>query len=717
VHKALLAFSIFLARLLGAALRRPRTTVTIFSLMFVIAIFGLSRLQIRPTIESILDSGLQASLETNKLRQEFPTRSSFLVLLSRSDRPFSEEDDPMLRALAKRLEADWSGEAEIIGALSARQGVWDEKLERLIFPDAASDRRVSSARLSKLMTAPFARMLELRPQRNFEASTENLRTRRSVESFLSEHQLNWAFSLGGSGAFDASTQEGIARNSQLNALLYAAIFVILFLLFGTLKAPAVFMGTLGVTNVLVLGFMGLVGAPIDVISSGLILMIAVATLQDFMFVGVEISEKGRFGAWTQRFRKLLVPCFFTSLTTIVGFWSLGFSEFDSIRRFGFWAGLACAIEWCVLFLLYPAAIKLYPKLFAVGSTRSWIVRHAQNPWVFHKLARPLSLGLLAFYVWGVLGSSQLNVSGSPKEMFTSSHPFAQSVQVLRNHFEWEDRAELWVPSHRSDSEKATLLETLRADLNVREVVSPQVLLDEATALLPQNDELRTLAARLIEGRPFWRDWRSSSGNERWEIYVKETHHKEMMGLVSRLRTLCMSYDCKAAGSSVVQADFAEHVPHDLLKSMSSTLGLVFVLVLLLVVHRLRSHPDGQGLRMGVALMLGSFWAPFVIVSGFAFFGLRVNFLACLFLGVLIGMTGDNCIQFIYSNKRFNFEDSLRQRGQAAFMLSLVLALCCMIYIGSSFESPRTYGLALGVGILLSYIGDNWIARSLSARKS
>lgn len=684
--------------------------------MLVLATLGLTRLQIRPTIESILDSGLQSSLDTAALREEFPTRSSFLVLLTREDRPFSAQDDNSLQALSKHLEAAWRGEAEVLSALSARQGIWNEELQSLSFPDAFSDQRVSSTRLRKLMTSPYARILEVRPQRDFDASEENLKLRQTVESFLVEREPNWMFSVGGTGAFDAATQEGIARNSLLNAILYAAIILILYFLFGTFKAPLVFMGSLGITNVLVLGTMGLVGAPIDVISSGLILMIAVATLQDFMFLAVEISEKGKLGSWTQRFSKLLVPCFFTSLTTIVGFWSLGFSEFDSIRRFGLWAGIACVIEWCVVFLLYPSAIKLYPKIFELGSPRSWIVRHAQNRWVFQKLAKPLSFGLLSFYILGLFASTRLNVSGSPKEMFPPSHFFAHSMQVLRNHFSWEDRAELWVPSHRSESEKASLLESLRKDSNVLEIVAPQALLEEASALLPANAELRSLTTRLIEGRPFWNEWRSPEGNERWEIYIKETQHHDMIGMVSRLRTLCESYGCKVVGPAVIQADFAEHVPQDLLKSMSSTLAVVFLLVLVLVVHRLRSQPREERWRVASALILGSFWAPFVIMSGFAFLGLRVNFLACLFLGVLIGMTGDNCIQFIYSSKRFNFEDSLRQRGQAAFLLSVALALCCAIYLGSSFESPRTYGLALGIGILVSYIGDNWIARSLSARR-
>jgi uncharacterized integral membrane protein (TIGR00697 family) len=43
------------------------------------------------------------------------------------------------------------------------------------------------------------------------------------------------------------------------------------------------------------------------------------------------------------FRRLLVPGFFTSLTTAIGFLSLASADFSVIRRFGVWAGFAALL--------------------------------------------------------------------------------------------------------------------------------------------------------------------------------------------------------------------------------------------------------------------------------------------------------------------------------------------------------------------------------------
>ena len=153
------------------------------------------------------------------------------------------------------------------------------------------------------------------------------------------------------------------------------------------------------------------------------------------------------------------------------------------------------------------------------------------------------------------------------------------------------------------------------------------------------------------------------------------------------------------------ADFASRVPETLLSSM--------VISILLVSSVIAALAWSIGKRREIApLLLASFWGPALMLACEGIFHLKVNFLSCIFASVLVGLTGDNAIQFLWSSRRGKLEEGMLKRGSASIVTSLLMASASFVFLGSYFDPPKTFGALLAGGLLASLFGDLWILKGL-----
>ena len=96
--------------------------------------------------------------------------------------------------------------------------------------------------------------------------------------------------------------------------------------------------------------------------------------------------------------------------------------------------------------------------------------------------------------------------------------------------------------------------------------------------------------------------------------------------------------------------------------------------------------------------------------------IEVNLMTCMFASVLVGLTGDNAIQFLMGshmkNGRADLASGIDGRGGASVICSLLMATAALFFLLSYFGPPRAFGLLLSSGLLAALFGDLWILRSL-----
>jgi len=705
-----------LAKLFRHSFRHPIFQLSWISLFVIFCIAGLPKLKTVLAIEKLLDDGLQASQNMMQLDEEFPRGLPVMfVFNTRSKEAFTHQElieiedwsfaasnslekDIFIQSPFQIRQAEWNGK-ELWSPTSWKREFHDQGLE---FMDSTPWRGVLSSPQHNSFLMEF--VFEKEGFNAYELKDYEI-LQKSVDAFVST-QSNIEVHLGGQASFEYYSHKGLERNNLLNLILFLAIILMLRWALGSWKGGLVFVMSVSLSALSTLGLMGWTGAPLDIVSSGIILMIAVAGLQDFLFVAQHIGLEGL--RWRRAFRKILTASFFTSFTTFAGFASLTTSNLDTISRFGIWAGVGVIMEWIVTFLFLPAFLQFFPSLRQWTRKNGILESVRINRLLKKNLSFKWSLALLGFYGLAVWGAFNLNVTGAPKYMFPKSHPYVQGIASLKETRNWEDRAHVVVKNDLSNDEYSQLIQELNSLENVQSLVDPRSLKNDFVKELPQS--LKSTAESGLTSVQTWKDW-AFPFHERIEVYLKNTDLTPMNSFLEEANDLCKKHSCYLAGPIISQAEFAKKIPHEFILSMG--LSIIVVALVLLALIYARSDVGKFSWAFAGAALAGSMWAPAVILFCYAIFQIKINVLACLFASVMVGMTGDNCIQYIFSGKYSSFDRGVKERGGTSITISILIALVCLIFLGSYFESPRVFGVFLGIGILLSLIGDIWVVQGLS----
>jgi predicted RND superfamily exporter protein len=89
---------------------------------------------------------------------------------------------------------------------------------------------------------------------------------------------------------------------------------------------------------------------------------------------------------------------------------------------------------------------------------------------------------------------------------------------------------------------------------------------------------------------------------------------------------------------------------------------------------------------------------------------KLNFVTCVVLAILVGMTGDNAIHFLLGGS--NIEEGIEEKQGASVLTTTIMSLCCVVFFFFSFQPPRILGILLIFGLWGSLAGDLWFLKSL-----
>jgi predicted RND superfamily exporter protein len=209
------------------------------------------------------------------------------------------------------------------------------------------------------------------------------------------------------------------ENSAIT-VAYSAVFWLFFL---NAWMIALFFASLILNSVVTLGLSALLGIPIDILTSNFFIICTLSVLEDFVFLACFLKL---FPARSPRFsfRKLLIPSFFTSLTTFIGFASLAPSPIPMVRGFGALVGLSVMLEWFLLFFVIFPLLARRRSIFRVEARSrawAWLERLSEV-----KLPRWVGAVSLLAVPLAVLALPGLRVQEAAESNLPPSHEFWRS---------------------------------------------------------------------------------------------------------------------------------------------------------------------------------------------------------------------------------------------------------------------------------------------------
>lgn len=258
-----------------------------------------------------------------------------------------------------------------------------------------------------------------------------------IRSILDTYRDNATIFMGGVPMI-ADDLITFVKNDLINFGLAIFIFIIFSLAYLFRKVRYVLIPLLccGVTILSVTGLLGLFDWPVTVISSNFISLLLIITISLTVHLMVryrELEAAGEGDSHQERIklvlRSMILPCTYTSFTTMVAFGSLVISGIPPIISFGWMMVLGVFTALVFTFLLFPAVLVLLAENKTTSKGRSLdITPLLANLTTNH--GKLILVFAAALFVFSFIGMSRLKVENSFIDYFDESTEIYQGMVAI-----------------------------------------------------------------------------------------------------------------------------------------------------------------------------------------------------------------------------------------------------------------------------------------------
>ena len=188
--------------------------------------------------------------------------------------------------------------------------------------------------------------------------------------------------------------------------------------------------------VIMMGLLGLTGWPVTVISSNFISLMLILTMSMNVHLVVryrqlsrDFAGQGQGELVSNTVRRMVWPCLYTALTTMIGFGSLVVSDIKPVIDFGWMMTLGLSVTFMTSFLLFPTIlVSLDKKITSPG--REEVPFTAGLARITERFGNGVVVIALLLAVLSLYGVSRLKVENSFVNYFSDSTEIHQGLKLI-----------------------------------------------------------------------------------------------------------------------------------------------------------------------------------------------------------------------------------------------------------------------------------------------
>jgi predicted RND superfamily exporter protein len=218
------------------------------------------------------------------------------------------------------------------------------------------------------------------PERGFMEVPEAVEHARALQADIEAKYPELTIHLTGVSMLNnAFAETGMSDGATLMPLMFGAIFVLTWLIIRSLTATFSTMLVIGLSTMVAMGVAGFFGVKLTPIAMSAPIVILTLAVADSIHILMSLKSLMREGlgkheALIEAVRINFLPVTITSLTTIVGFLSLNFSDSPPYWHLGNITAVGIAAAWIFSVTVLPAALSLLPYKVRAKSGTEWSQR-------------------------------------------------------------------------------------------------------------------------------------------------------------------------------------------------------------------------------------------------------------------------------------------------------------------------------------------------------
>jgi len=403
--------------------------------------------------------------------------------------------------------------------------------------------------------------------------------------------------------------------------------------------------------------------------------------------------------------KVLTPCFYTSLTTSIGFLSLFMSDIKPVSNFGLFGAFAVFISFGSTFLILPyitRAFKIRPKsILKINPFNSFL-------YVFCNKYKKI---ILSFFILVTLFLSfqmkNLKFEDNFLNQFKDDHYFSKSVSFFKKNVSFSGTLDLIIFHKREDllspefikierEIKKDLLKhpsilNIYSALNIKEdLIKRSNLTDENIKVL---DFLLLFEKYIPEGLDESRlvivlNGQSSKDLSSIFKYVKNVFKKEKYS---------SKFNYKFSGYSKNRHQMMNFLFKTFYVGIFISLIGIFLSFLFLF----------KSFKLAILGMIPNVLPVIFVLGVQSLFGIDMNFYLVILNCIVLGISVDDTIHFLYHYKRYNgnLKKFLKVISPPLIMTTILLSILFPVFYFSSFTSFAYISIFLCFSFIVALVAD------------
>jgi len=658
-------------------------------------------------------------------------------------------------AEAGLVDVIWAGNAEVADQ-TLIEGENALRIHRLVEPDSLDAEYLARVLDRYRRDALYegirwnAAQTVFTVQGYLEERENNDANRRRVEEMLSARLATldaagrtWV--LGGVPIARSRVLEALSRDQRLllggGLLLF---FGILYVFLRCATQVSLCLAAILPAYVVTLGIMAWADAPMTVLTSFVPIIVLVVGASDAIHVLNRFREEQTTGASrpaaiVRAFADLLVPCFYTSLTTALGFAALISTRVDIVVAFALSTTAA-------IVLTFVFSMTLFPVLLSFGGMER-ARRRLGFPWLDLMLARAVSMAarprwrvVALFAALGTLGlaaGSQMRVNSYMIDDLRSDQPIVRDLRWIEHHGFGVFEINLFLrqdgdlPWHHPDN--LAWMERFqrwaeRDPLVIKTIALPDFIKPLRQAILDGSDSTRILPASAAEASQLLllaslQDasfveavYHQHDGDAQVMMTVRDEGSVATIPFLDRIDSYLVG-DPPPGGSGEVTGTvrMAQSVFGEILQSFGLSLALAGGLIFLVITYMLRSW------RWGFVTLLANVFPMFVVAGAMKLGGFDLKPSSILVFAVAFGIAVDDTIHLV-GRVRTGLRDgqgmagavqhAVRESGRAIVITTFVVAAGFSLLLFSQFESLFLLGSMTIVSAAAALAADLYMLPAL-----
>ncbi len=545
----------------------------------------------------------------------------------------------------------------------------------------------------------------------------------------------------------------------------------LFMFYRKLRWVVIPMAITVVTAMFSIGILGALEKPVTVVSSNFISILVILSVS----IAVHLINKYRetleqHPELTNRelvhktFQDKFAPCFYTTLTTMVGFASLATSTIVPVKDFGLIMCMGVWVAFIVAYTLMPAILLLLPKEKLTETTRdnnTPMIRYAYR--LAAKKTRYVLWGVVVIILVTLFGLNKLslenrfldyfggeteiykglafideNLGGTvPMDVIVSFPPYeveeVDEEDEFFDDFGTTDEADTYPERYWFTPDKIDRVREIEDYLNSRPEIGKVISLATLEVMARDFNGGQPLGAvemvAVLGSAPkelrndFIAPYASPfNGYMRISTRIKETYGKfsrdEMIQEIENHAINELGFDegqVRITGMNVLFNGMLKK----LFESQASTLGFVIGATFLMFTILLRCY------KMALIGIFPNVIAAFMILGFMGLAGIPLDMMTITIASIVIGIGVDDAIHYLYHFREnleksrgdvdFAVRHSHRFIGRALYMTSVTVMIGFSILCASQFVPTVYFGLLAALAMALALFANLTILPALLIR--